>query len=96
MGAKFKTWLGACPRIFQLRGRRGGGIGPEIQNIGGGKYLKIQTYLVLKGENFFDPFKNPYSGRFTWGIRKIIFESPKIDIYCIFRQEFFENLPKFL
>lgn len=40
---------------------------PKVRPWGGDKNLKIPTYLVLKGQNFFDHSKNPFSGRFTWG-----------------------------
>ena len=49
---------GPCPRIFQLLGG-GQNCPPNLKYWGGGKILKIPTYLVLKGQNFFRSLLKP-------------------------------------
>ena len=53
-GRPIQIWLGALPPDFPIIGG-GQNCPPPISNIGegGGKILKIPTYLVLKGRNFF-------------------------------------------
>ena len=58
-GVKFKFGWGFAPGLSNYLG---GKIAPDVSIIGGegDKYLKIPTYLELKGKFFFDPSKTRF------------------------------------
>ena len=72
---------------------------PPRKIIGGAKIsAKIAKYLELKGQKFiYDPLKTCILDD-SRGVSGKKFEiskfSAKIEFYCIFRPQFFENLPK--
>ena len=89
--SKFKFALGAWHRIFQLLRRQNC---PPFKI--GGKTLKIQRYIVLKGHYILRPLKIRFlrGFRFTRGIRKEDFESPKISTFITFQTTSFRRFAK--
>ena len=87
-GRQIQNWLWGLASKFSNYWGRGKIAPPQISNIGGGgKILKIPTYLVLKGEKFSTPFKTRF-WTFHEGYPKKVFESPKIFFFL------FSNAPQ--
>ena len=76
----------------------GSKISPNSKITGGGKNLKIPTYLVLKGQNFFDPLKTRFldvsrevSGNNFLKVQKLTFIAFLSNNFSKIFPKFFQN-----
>ena len=87
-GRPFQIWLGGLAPGFSNYWGGGAKLPPKSQTLAG-KILKIPTYLVLKGRNFFWPFLKPVFWTFHEGYpEKKFFQVKKLTFIAFLSYNF--------